>query len=98
MTNTTNTKFLSDFVFDVSQNPSSLKQLSKSYLSKSVNSLLNKLQSAGVILRDTQIIGIILKVKFTDGSMKSISTYRKGMFKNKLVFINLFKHLLNLKS
>jgi hypothetical protein len=45
-------------------------------------------------------MGIILRVKFKDGIIRSISTYRyrMGSLNDKLKFSTLFKHLLLLRS
>lgn len=66
-------------------------------LTKALNKFFNELES-NKQLNENQIIGIIFKVEFSDGSVKSISTYRKGTIKNKMKFSTLFKHLLNIRS
>jgi len=93
----TQTKFFKDFSFDVSNTPCSLKYLSQYYLTKALNKFFNKIES-NKLITENQIIGIILRVKFNDGSIKSISTLRKGTIKNKVKFSTLFKHLLNIRS
>ncbi len=92
-----NIQFFTDFIFDVSDNPSTLKHLSKYYLTKALKKFFHNIQSGGVILGDTQIIGIIFKIKFSDGSIKSISTLKKGYITSITKFSTLFKHLLNLR-
>jgi hypothetical protein len=66
-------------------------------LTKALNKFFNKLES-NKELNENQIIGIIFKVKFSDGSIKSISTLRKGTINNKVKFSTLFKHLLNIRT
>jgi hypothetical protein len=81
----TNINFFKEFIFDLSDNPCTLKYLSLYYLTKALTKFFKKLDSNKLISKN-QIIGIIFKVKFSDGSIKSISTYRKGAINNKVKF------------
>jgi hypothetical protein len=90
-----NIKFFTDFTFDLSQNPCSLKQLSKYHLTKALKKLFKSINKN---LTENQIIGIILKVKFVNDSIKTISTLRKGDLNSIVKFSTLFKHLLVLRS
>jgi len=45
-----------------------------------------------------QIIGLIIRVKFKDGSIKSLSTNRKGTLNYQVKISTLLKHLLVLIS
>ena len=51
-------------------------------------------------IKDNQIIGIIFKIKYNDEdkTIKSLSTYRKGLISSKVKFTTLFKHLANIRS
>lgn len=95
--NNTNTKFLREFIFNLGDSPSTLIYVSKYYLTKALNKLFKQLESKNQLV-ENQVIGIILQVKFSDGSIKSMSTFRRGTIKNKSSFSTLFKHLLSLRS
>jgi len=97
MKNIINTNFLKELTYSLQDTPSTLNFLSRNHLNKALSAFFNKLESQYKI-SDTQIIGILLKVKFINGSIKSLSTYRKGSIKSKLQFLNLFKHMINIRS
>jgi len=83
MKNIINTNFLKELTYSLQDTPSTLKFLSRNNLNKALSAFFNKLESQYKI-SDTQIIGILLKVKFINGSIKSLSTYKKGSIKSKL--------------
>jgi hypothetical protein len=93
----TKNKFLTTFVFNLEESPSTLHHVSKYFISKSINKLFNIINKNKNISSE-QIIGILFKVKFTDGNIKTISTYKKGLINKRLEFTSLFKHLLLLRS
>jgi hypothetical protein len=76
-----------------------LKYISKYYITKAVNFFFDTLKSKNSI-KDNQIIGIIFKIKYNDEdkTIKSLSTYRKGLISSKVKFTTLFKHLANIRS
>ena len=90
-----NTKFLTEFIFDLSDSACTLKYLSKYYLTKALRKLFKLLKTD---LKKNQIIGIILKIKFDNGTIRPMSTLRKGDINSFTKFSTLFKHLLNLRS
>nr|YP_009710611.1 hypothetical protein [Amanita bisporigera]QFZ98560.1 hypothetical protein [Amanita bisporigera] len=91
------TKFLTTFTYPIKESLYSLKTLSKLHLTKALKKLFLELKNQNENFNN-QIIGIILKLSFSDGSIKSISTYRKGSVKSFSKFSILFKHLLNLRA
>jgi hypothetical protein len=91
-----NTKFFTDFTYSLEKFPSSLKATARIHLKKALNGLFNKLKSENE--NTNLIVGIILKVKLVNGSIKSLSTLRKGNLNSFSKFSTLFKHLLNLRS
>jgi len=97
MKNMLNTNFFKELTYSLQDTPSTLKFLSRNHLNKALSTFFHKLESQYKI-SDTQIIGILLKVKFIKGSIKSLSTYRKGTKKSKLQILNLFKHMINIRS
>jgi len=91
-----NTNFFRTFSFNIPDSPVTLKQIAKLYIVKAIKNLFTSLLNQNTSLN--QIIGIILRVRFKDGSIKSISTYRKGTLQDKIKFTTLFKHLCMLRS
>jgi len=91
-----NTNFFRTFTFNIPDSPVTLKQIAKLYIVKAIKNLFTSLLNQNTSLN--QIIGIILRVQFKDGSIKSISTYRKGTLQDKIKFTTLFKHLCMLRS
>jgi hypothetical protein len=73
-----------------------LKNISKYYLTKALRTFFNNRHIYG--LTDKRIFSIILKVKFTDGSIKSISTMRKADKTSFKKLSTLFKELLNRRA
>jgi hypothetical protein len=93
----TKTNFMKEFIFDLHQNPCTLKYLAKYHLTKALKKLFKELDRKNE-LKDNQIIGILLKLKFDNGSIKTVSTFRKGSKESLTKFSTLFKHLLILRS
>jgi hypothetical protein len=90
-----NKKFFNDFTFNL-DGDFTLNYISTHFINKALNKFFKNLEKDN--LTNTQIIGIIMKIVFNDGSIKSLSTFRKGTIKNKVKFLTLFKHLLSLRS
>jgi hypothetical protein len=90
---------LFEFIFKIPQGPKTLKYISKYYITKAVNLFFDTLKSKDNI-REEQLIGVIFKVRYNDddNSIKSLSTYRKGLVSSKVSFTTLFKHLANIRS
>jgi hypothetical protein len=88
---------MKEFIFDLHQNPCTLKYLAKYHLTKALKKLFKELDRRKE-LKDNQIIGILLKLKFDNGSIKTVSTFRKGSKESLTKFSTLFKHLLILRS
>jgi hypothetical protein len=89
--------FFKEFTFDLSQNPCTLKYLAKYYLTKSLRKLFKELETKNLV-KANQIIGLLLKLKFDNGSIKTFSTLRKGSLTDFTKLSTLFKHLLILRS
>ena len=88
---------MNNYHTEVFNPPITLRVASKFYISKMLKSFFSYLITEYKIT-DDQLIGIILKAKFIDGSERSISTFRKGTRKDSLKFAKLFKHLLNVRA
>lgn len=85
---------MNNYHTEVFNPPITLRVASKFQISKMLKLFFSYLIT-NYKLTDDQLIGIILKAKFIDGSERSISTFRKGTRKDSLKFAKLFKHLLN---
>jgi len=88
--------FFKQHVYNIANAPSTLKHIAKYDIIKAFKVLIKPLNKQNITA--TQVIGIIFRVKFKDGSIRSISTYRKGTINDNLKFSTLFKHLLFLRS
>jgi len=88
--------FFKQHVYNITNAPSTLKHIAKYDIVKAFKVLIKPLNKQNITA--TQVIGIIFRVKFKDGSIRSISTYRKGTINDNIKFSTLFKHLLFLRS
>jgi hypothetical protein len=66
----TQTKFLSEFVFPFIDNPSTLYFVAKIFTTKSLKKLIKILSNN---TKDEQVVGISLRIKFNVGSFRSLS-------------------------
>jgi DNA polymerase type B, organellar and viral len=82
---------------DIFNPPITLRVASRYYISKMLKSFFNYLINEHKITNE-QVIGIILKANFIDGTERSISTFRKGSRKDSIKFSKLFKSLLNVRA
>jgi hypothetical protein len=88
--------FLKEFKFNIESAPVTLKHCAKYYLTKALRAFFNNRHVYN--LAENQVFAIILKVKFSDGSIKSISTMRKANKTSLKKLSTLFKELLNRRS
>nr|YP_010192432.1 hypothetical protein LK379_mgp20 [Amanita sinensis]QZN08169.1 hypothetical protein [Amanita sinensis] len=77
--NMKNINFFKEFTFDLSHSPCTLKYLSKYYLTKALRKLYKKIIDNNEI-KDNQIMGILLKVKFDNGSIKLFLHLDRGIY------------------
>jgi len=89
--------FFTNYIYKLIEPTGSLKTISRLHLTKALKNLFETLKIDNKIVNN-QIIAIILKLSFSDGSTKSISTMRKGSLKTFSKFSIVFKHMLNLRS
>jgi hypothetical protein len=91
----TQTKFLSEYVFPFLDNPSTLYFVAKMYTTKSLKKLIKILSNN---TKYEQVVGISLRIKFDDGSFRSLSPYKKLRFIDLPKIGSLFKQLLISRS
>nr|YP_010192418.1 hypothetical protein LK379_mgp34 [Amanita sinensis]QZN08155.1 hypothetical protein [Amanita sinensis] len=87
-------KFFIDFIYEFSH-PITLKTAATIYLSKAVRSLF--LNRNFYKLNSKQLIGLILKVRFTDDSVKSLSHMYRADKTSITKIIEIFKQDINLR-
>lgn len=97
MYSTESSNKLNVYKSDIFNSPITLRVASRYYISKMLKSFFNYLISEHKITNE-QVIGIILKANFIDGTERSISTFRKGSRKDSIKFSKLFKSLLNVRA
>lgn len=97
MYSTESSNKLNVYKSDIFNPPITLRVASRYYISKMLKSFFNYLISEYKITNE-QVIGIILKANFIDGTERSISTFRKGSRKDSIKFSKLFKSLLNVRA
>lgn len=97
MYSTESSNKLNVYKSDIFNPPITLRVASRYYISKMLKSFFNFLISEHKITNE-QVIGIILKANFIDGTERSISTFRKGSRKDSIKFSKLFKSLLNVRA
>lgn len=97
MYSTESSNKLNVYKSDIFNPPITFRVASRYYISKMLKSFFNYLISEYKITND-QVIGIILKANFIDGTERSISTFRKGSRKDSIKFSKLFKSLLNVRA
>src|SRR5580692_10061493 len=97
MYSTESSNKLNVYKSDIFNPPITFRVASRYYISKMLKSFFNYLISEYKITNE-QVVGIILKANFIDGSERSISTFRKGSRKDSIKFSKLFKSLLNVRA
>lgn len=97
MYSTESSNKLNVYKSDIFNPPITLRVASRYYISKMLKSFFNYLINEHKITNE-QVIGIILKANFIDGTERSISTFRKGSRKDSIKFSKLFKSLLNVRA
>jgi DNA polymerase type B, organellar and viral len=97
MYSTESSNKLNVYKSDIFNPPITLRVASRYYISKMLKSFFNYLINEHKITNE-QVVGIILKANFIDGSERSISTFRKGSRKDSIKFTKLFKSLLNVRA
>jgi hypothetical protein len=88
--------FLRDFSYDLPNATSSYKTIAKYYLTKALRKFF--INTNIYNLKNNQIFGIILRVKYEDNSIKTLSNIRKSHKTSFTLLSTLFKELLTLRA